>query len=854
MDNRRDFLKKAALLAGVTGLANVIPASIQKAMAINASAGSTYLDAEHIVILMQENRSFDHTYGTLQGVRGYNDPRAIDLPNKNKVWLQSNTEGETYAPFHLDIKNTKATWMSSLPHSWANQVNARNDGKFDQWLNVKKNSIREYRHMPLTMGFHNREDIPFYYALADAFTVCDQNFCSSLTGTNPNRLYFWTGTVREEQHENSRAHVWNEDMDYGTLNWTTFPERLEQLGISWKCYQNEVAIDTGFDGEEDPWLSNFQDNPLEFFGQYNIHLHPKHLEALEKRSTQLPGMIDELQKKIDALPAGDAHIDHLKHQLKDLQSYLDGVKKERETYKPGQFDSLSNHEKSLHWKAFDTNVNDPDHRQLVTLKYDDNGTEREMQVPKGDVLHQFRQDVAGGKLPTVSWVTAPEHFSDHPSSAWYGAWYVSEVLDILTQNPEVWKKTIFILAYDENDGYFDHVPPFVAPHSNRPATGKVSKGLDTRVEFVTLEQEKERKGFPEHFWKESSIGLGFRVPLVIASPWSKGGYVNSEVFDHTSTLQFLEHFLSKKTGKKVVESNISDWRRTVCGNLTSVFRPYNGENIANPEFVKKDPFVEGIHKAQFKKLPSDYKLLTKEEIDLINHDPYSSPYMARQEKGIRPSCALSYELYADGKLNTDKTAFEIKLAASNKVFGGKAVGAPFNVYAPGSYLHQKENGQTAFENVRTWAYGLTAGDNLTDSWPLHEFEDKNYHLRIYGPNGFFREFKGNAEDPNVNIELKYQTSLTNGKNLTGNAEVSFTNLTNKPQTVEIVDHAYKTNNHKKVLPASGKLNMVLNLEKSHHWYDFSVKITGHNSFEKRYAGRVETGRSGYSDPFMGKVV
>ncbi len=235
--------------------------------------------------------------------------------------------------------------MSSLPHSWANQVNARNDGKFDQWLNVKKNSIKEYSHMPLTMGYHSREDIPFYYALADAFTVCDQNFCSSLTGTNPNRLYFWTGTVREEQHENSRAHVWNEDMDYGTLKWKTFPERLEEQGISWKCYQNEVAIDTGLDGEEDPWLSNFQDNPLEFFGQYNIHLHPKHIEALEKRTTQLPKLIDDLQKKIDALPADDAHIGDLKQQLKDLKDNLESVKKEKELYKAGQFDNLSDHEK-----------------------------------------------------------------------------------------------------------------------------------------------------------------------------------------------------------------------------------------------------------------------------------------------------------------------------------------------------------------------------------------------------------------------------------------------------------------------------------------------------------------------------
>src|SRR3954467_1813714 len=122
-DTRRDFLKKAAILTGSAGLANMMPASIQKAMAINPVPGTTWADAEHIVLLMQENRSFDHCYGTLQGVRGYNDPRGITLPNKNPVWLQSNKKGETYAPFHLDIKNTRATWMSSLPHSWNNQVN-----------------------------------------------------------------------------------------------------------------------------------------------------------------------------------------------------------------------------------------------------------------------------------------------------------------------------------------------------------------------------------------------------------------------------------------------------------------------------------------------------------------------------------------------------------------------------------------------------------------------------------------------------------------------------------------------------------------------------------------------------------
>ncbi|MDN5286826.1 MAG: phospholipase phosphocholine-specific [Mucilaginibacter sp.] len=849
LDTRRDFIKKAALLTGAAGLTSILPESIQKAMAINPAPGSTYLDAEHIVILMQENRSFDHTYGTLKGVRGYNDPRAIDQPNKNKVWLQSNNKGETYAPFRLDIKGTKATWMSSLPHSWSNQVNARNDGKFDQWLNVKHSGNKEYAHMPLTMGYYNREDIPFYYALADAFTVCDQNFCSALTGTNPNRLYFWSGTIRAEQHEKSLAHVWNDDMDYGTLNWATFPERLEDHGISWKHYQNEVAIDTGLEGEQDPWLSNFQDNPLEFFGQYNIKLHDNHITYLQKRSTQLPDEITAVEKQIATLTVGDAHIDHLKKQLKQKQRDLDSIKKDMANLDPGKFAALSQREKNLHQKGFTTNTNDPHYRELVNLKYDDNGTGRELLVPKGDVLHQFRDDVKAGQLPTVSWLSAPENFSDHPSAAWFGAWYVSEVMDILTQNPEVWKKTIFILAYDENDGYFDHVPPFVAPHSHKPGTGKTSTGIDTSVEFVTLEQEKARNNFPEMYDRESAIGLGYRVPLVIASPWSRGGWVNSEVFDHTSTLQFLENFLSKKTGKKVTEPNISNWRRTVCGDLTSVFRPYNGEKIANPEFVAKDAFLESIHQAKFKKLPSNYKLLTPDEIAQINRNPHASPLMPQQEKGIKPSCALPYQLYADGKLSADKKSFDIKFIAENKVFGEKASGSPFNVYAPGKYASFTDPQQ--MEPLRTWAYALTPGDSLTDTWPLQEFENGEYHLRVYGPNGFYREYKGNTADPQLDVACEYESAANK---LTGNIALKLANSGSKPYTIEITDHAYKTNNHKKIITAKAHSTLVLNLAKSHGWYDFSVKVNGSQSFEKRYAGRVETGQHSFSDPLMGKVV
>jgi phospholipase C len=852
-DNRREFLKKTALLTGAAGVAQLLPESILRALAITPPEGSTWQDAEHIVILMQENRSFDHTLGTLRGVRGYNDPRAIELPNRNLVWLQSNTQGQTYAPFRLDIKNTKATWMHSLPHSWANQVNARNDGKFDQWLNVKQNSNPEYSHIPQTMGYHTREDIPFYYALADAFTVCDQNFCSALTGTNPNRLHFWTGTIREQQHEDSRAHVWNDDMDYGTLKWTTFPERLEALGISWKCYQNEIAIDTGFRGEEDPWLSNFQDNPLEFFAQYNIKAHPLHVAYLKEQQQRMEKDIVDLQRQIASLPAGDTTLDHLQKNLHQQQLELDKLNGLAAGL---TFDQLTPQQQALHLKAFDTNKNDPHYRTLESLTYKDGGDERTMKAPKGDVLHQFRQDVQSGQLPTVSWLSAPENFSDHPTAAWYGAWYVSEVMDILTHNPEVWKKTIFILAYDENDGYFDHVPPFTAPHPHKEGTGKVSAGIDTSVDFVTHAQERERNGFPEPFDRECSIGLGFRVPLIIASPWSRGGRVNSEVFDHTSTLQFLETFLSHKTGQAIRETNISDWRRTVCGDLTSVFRPYSSGVMPDQEFLGKDAFLESIHKAKFKPLPADFKTLNAEEIAAFNKAPHLSPHGVRQEPGTRPSCALPYCMRVEGRLNKDKSALEIVFTNDDRIFGRKTAGAPFNVYAPGGYVRLDDNERDQlgqFETARTWAYGVRAGDTVTDSWPLGEFENRRYHLRVYGPNGFYRELKGDAGDPSVGISFEYDDVSDPQYALTGDAYLMFANTHDRSYVIEVTDNAYGAHYPARSLAVGAKTHLNLSLAASQGWYDFSVRVRGYEGFEKRYAGRIETGRDSISDPQMARA-
>lgn len=841
MDTRREFIKKAALLSGATGFWGGLPISIEQALAINPEPGSTYLDAEHIVILMQENRSFDHCYGTLQGVRGFNDPRAITLPNKNPVWLQTNADGETFAAFRLNIKETNATWMGSLPHSWKDQVDARNNGKYDKWLIAKQSGRKDYAKMPLALGYYNREDLPFYYALADAFTICDQHFCSSLTGTTPNRLYLWTGTIREEPNADSHANVLNSDVDYGVeAKWTTFPERLEEHSVSWMIYQNELSLQSGFQGEEEDWLANFTDNPIEWFTQYHVRFATGYRGYLEKSRKSLPTEIAALEKKAGEPGQTEAEVEKLRKQIKEKTKLLARNRADSERWSQSNFERLPQREQNLHTKAFCTNTGDPFYHELTTLTYQDGDTERKVQVPKGDVLHQFRQDVNTGKLPTVSWIVAPSNFSDHPGSAWYGAWYVSEVLDILTKNPEVWKKTIFLLTYDENDGYYDHVPPFVAPDPNKPESGSVSKSIDASVEFVTLEQERKRKS--ERDARESSIGLGYRVPLVIASPWTRGGCVCSQVFDLTSPLQFLEKFLSQKTGKKIEETNISAWRRAVCGDLTSAFQPYHGEKISIPDSLSRDKVVESIHKARFKKLPSGYKALTRAEIEQARQNPSASPVLPQQERGTRRSCALPYQLYAEGALNVGKDHFTVRLEARNEIFGNQSAGSPFNAYALG-----------VPDGTQMRAYAVASGESLTDSWAIDSFDNRAYHLQIHGPNGFMREFKGNASDPAVDIQVDYARKKQKTLALNGQVEIHIVNKDRRGLTIEVRDNAYKHAAQKRVVPAGGKATLVLDTKKSFGWYDFSVRVAGSDVFEKRCAGRVETGQWSYSDPVMGRA-
>jgi phospholipase C len=843
MDTRREFLKKAALLSGGTALLPLLPPVIQKALAINPEPGTTFYDAEHVVFLMQENRSFDHIFGSLQGVRGFNDPRAIRLANELPVWLQTDQQGNTYCPFRLNTLDSKAAWMGSLPHTWSDQTDARNEGKYDQWLNVKMPRKKDYEGMPLTLGYGVREDFPFYYSLADAFTVCDQHFCSSITGTHPNRYYWMSGSIRDIPSDfTSLAHVYNiTDYYKPELGWKTYPERLQEAGVSWRIYQNELSMAGGVADEE--WLSNFGTNVLEYFGQYNVLLQSGRIANVEAKRQHVQQLIQTLQAATSGQASGSgqtAASDQASAQkLAAAQKLLANLDTAKATYTTDRYNALSDYQKQLNGRAFTVNSEDPDYHAVSPLQYEEAGAQRSINIPKGDILHQFRQDVEKGQLPTVSWLSAPANFSDHPSVPWFGPWYVSEVMDILLKNPEVWKKTVVILTYDENDGYFDHVPPYVVPHPTQSESGKVSAGIDPRLDFVMKDQQVNPSATKDRI-REAPLGLGYRVPMVIVSPWTRGGYVCSEVFDHTSSLQFLEKFLAHKTGKAIPEPNITNWRRTICGDLSSAFRPYNGESIIQPSFIDKTAFIEKVNEAQFKDLPTGFRALSPNEIARAKSAALWDQ-LPQQEKGIRPSCALPYELYLDGTL--EDNSYKLTLKAGKEIFGPQAAGAPFYVYAMKTYRN---------ETLHNRNYAVAAGDFLEDTWEVAAFDGGLYHLRAYGPNGFFREFKGSADNPKLLATVTYEKAGT--ARLSGNAVISLKNKGSQVQSILVLDRSYGKADHHLMLAPGAQKDVVMDLTESHGWYDFSIAVEGKDDFEERFAGRTETGREGKTDPLIGGVV
>ncbi|MEV8019092.1 phosphocholine-specific phospholipase C [Streptomyces sp. NPDC086554] len=676
--NRRRFMQ----FAGGTAAFATLSQSIARAAALPAQRRSGSIeDVEHIVVLMQENRSFDHYFGTMKGVRGFGDPRPVTLPSGKPVWNQSGGGKETL-PFHPDAENLGMQFIAGLDHDWAGGHSAFSNGKYDNWIAAKSER---------SMAYLTREDIPFHYALADAFTVCDDYHCSFIGATDPNRYYMLSGHVGNDGKGGGPV-LGNQELGY---DWTTYAERLEQAGVSWKVYQD---IGDGLDAAgkwgwiDDAYRGNYGDNSLLYFNKYR---------------NAKPG--DPLYDKARTgtnVKAGD-----------------------------GYFDVLT-------------------------------------------------ADVLADRLPKISWIAAPEAFTEHPNFPTnYGAWYIAQVLDALTSNPEVWAKTALFITYDENDGYFDHIVPPYVPSSADQGLSTV----DTTLDY-----------FPGNAqYAAGHYGLGQRVPMIVASPWSTGGFVNSEVFDHTSILQFME----KRFGVK--EPNISPWRRAICGDLTSAF-----------DFAVKDTDPA--------KLPDTGAY---EPPDHERHPDYvpkapAKGELPKQESGSRPARPLPYAPLVDGAGAPADGKFTLTFS------GGDAAGACFHVRS-----QNRTDGP--------WTYTTEAGKKISDTWNT-AYSKGAYDLSVFGPNGFLRVFQGPGKTAGPEVTARHDKASGNLKLTLKNAGGADVNLT--------LTNAYGGAAETFKVKAGGTVEHTVDLRASKRWYDVTVKSDTDGTFLRRLAGHVENGEAGVSDP------
>ncbi len=449
--DRRTFLALTAAASGAAALETLAgappsAATVDRA-ASHAAAGSDLGAVEHVIFLMMENRSFDHYYGTYRGVRGFDDHPKHDLGPFSQAFAANTTRSPVgrILPFHLDTKHTDiASCTYDLSHEWNVQHQCFNDGRMDSFVKVHTMPQNEGPDQgTLTMSYYTRADLPYYYALADAFTICDGYHCSVLGPTDPNRMMQISGTI-DPSGKGGGPITFTEPgtAPIFSVEWDTMPEVLTDAGISWKYYRPAGDLYT--------------------------------IETMQKVGITIDG----------TLPF---------------------------------FKQYSNPNSVLYQNAF-----------LPTFP------------------DEFAQDVKTGKLPAVSWISTPAGYDEHPPSPpFLGEWFTDQVLRTLLSNPEVWSKTVLFHMYDENDGFFDHVAPPVAPPGT-PGEYITTNPLPALVHGIA-----------------GPIGLGFRVPMLVISPFSRGGYVCSDTFDHTSQLRFLEERFGVKA------PNITAWRRKAVGDLTA---------------------------------------------------------------------------------------------------------------------------------------------------------------------------------------------------------------------------------------------------------------------------------------------
>jgi len=753
MNSRRQFLKGAAASGTAAAALTVFPPSIRKALAIPAATRTgTIQDIKHVVILMQENRSFDHYFGTMRGVRGFGDRFPLPLASGKSVWFQSDGTKEI-PPYHRDSTISNALLGPGTPHSYSDMQGAWNQGKMDQWIPFKT----QY-----AMGYYERNDIPFQFALAEAFTLCDAYHCSITTGTDPNRIVFWSGsnanpelrkqginaTSADSEPNNSRcwpnpskwvAGLPQPQATYKYVNtafhWDTLPDLLQKAGVSWHIYQD---MNNNWTGAMHGCL------------------------AFESFRTAQPGS----------------------------PIYEHGL-----TGGP-------------------------------------------------DFLSKLKTDVINGTLPQVSWILPTAAQSEHPGgggSPTGGGNFIAAVLDALTANPEVWSQTAFFLTFDENDGFFDHLPAAAVPSYDANGNLMGKSTLPLAGEYFDASVGSWLNAKDTTSGKTRPWGLSARVPMYVVSPWSKGGWVNSQLFDHTSVGMFLE----KRFG--ITVDAISPWHRAVSGDLTTAF------DFASPN----DPV--------FPKLPDQSNWATSDAQQRTLPAPTApaTPQPLFQETGVRYARAIPYELHANAKVDAARGTVKLQFANTGRA------GAVFHVY---DKLHLDRIPKR---------YTVEAGKTLDDEWAVGTENAGKYDLWVLGPNGFHRHFKGDLNALRANgiaipeILVSYaardgelQITLLNE----GRRDCRFTLQSNKIYDFVHVqsngrgrdddehdrdDHDQGNGHGKGVwsvkVKGGEREHRKWKLDSSGFWYDFVVTTDADPSFYRRLAGHVETSRPSVTDPGMARA-
>lgn len=610
--DRRNFLKLGAGTLAAAGVASMLPPGIRKALA-QVAQPTTLGDIDHIIILMQENRSFDHYFGMLPGVRGFSDPHPAPLPSGQTVWYQPNRSDG-----HAAKSPSGATVASVMPYplhpAASTPVDYQSVGLDHSW----RGSLQTWQHWGAwvqrkgfwTMGYLRPADLPFYYALANAFTLCDAYHCSLFGPTNPNRRFMWTGTSggstitnpawkhymvqNDGAWESSEiSDIANDSGGQNGWDWRTYPDVLEDNRVSWKIYQG---------------YRNFGDNELAYFNNF--------------------------RRGGDAAKIAKARGYAGKHGDNDDQSAA---------------------------------------ALIASLQADLQGRD------------------AGGKstFPAVSWIVAPASHSEHPSSgdSSTGEAFTEQVINAVIGSKEVWERCAIFITYDENDGYFDHVPAPIPP-------------LDGYGKHNLTKANGQPIDLDDEIYESEPIGLGPRVPMLVVSPWSKGGRVSSRLSDHTSIIRFLETWLVAKghQASDVHCANISAWRRAICGDLTETL------NLVSPINTPRDRDISGWNIAEPKNGP-----------DAV-YAPYphadGDTFAPGVAASTRPACALPY----DCKVSITRTGRQVAVAFDNTA---SSAAATFIVYL---------NALTTAQRVLH--YTVAAGSVLKDELVLNSDQEQG---QIFGP-------------------------------------------------------------------------------------------------------------------------